>query len=33
MIGNVVINPVHTDFDKVVPGTIRAFEFDRRLAR
>lgn len=28
---NVVINPVHADFDKVVPGTIRAFEFDRRL--
>ncbi len=29
---NVVINPVHADFDKVVPGTIQAFEFDRRLA-
>lgn len=28
---NVVINPAHADFDKVVPGTIRAFEFDRRL--
>ena len=30
---NVVINPVHADFDRVVPGTIQAFEFDRRLAR
>ena len=29
---NVVVNPVHADFDKVVPGTIQAFEFDRRLA-
>ena len=29
---NVVINPVHADFDKVVPGAIQAFEFDRRLA-
>ena len=29
---NVVINPVHADFDKIVPGTIQAFEFDRRLA-
>ena len=28
---NVVINPVHADFDKVVPGTIQTFEFDRRL--
>ncbi|MCY4123238.1 MAG: RES domain-containing protein [Acidobacteria bacterium] len=29
---NVVINPAHPDFDKVVPGTIRPFVFDRRLA-
>ena len=29
---NVVINPAHPDFDKVVPGTIRHFVFDRRLA-
>ena len=28
---NVVINPVHPDFDKVVPGEIRTFVFDRRL--
>ena len=28
---NVVINPVHADFDKVLPGTIRPFVFDRRL--
>ena len=29
---NVVINPIHPDFDKVLPGTIRSFVFDRRLA-
>ena len=29
---NVVINPAHPDFDKVRPGTIRPFAFDRRLA-
>jgi len=29
---NVVINPAHRDFCKVVPGTIRPFVFDRRLA-
>ena len=29
---NVVINPVHPDFEKVIPGTLRTFEFDRRLA-
>ena len=29
---NVVINPAHPDFDKVLPGTIRPFVFDRRLA-
>ncbi len=29
---NVVINPVHPDFDKVRPGRIRSFVFDRRLA-
>ena len=29
---NVVINPTHPDFDKVLPGTIRSFVFDRRLA-
>ena len=28
---NVVINPAHPDFDKVRPGTIRPFVFDRRL--
>jgi len=28
---NVVINPVHFDFDKVLPGTIRPFVFDRGL--
>ena len=28
---NVVINPTHPDFDKVVPGTIHPFVFDRRL--
>ena len=28
----VVINPAHPDFDQVVPGTIRPFVFDRRLA-
>ena len=28
---NVVINPAHLDFDKVLPGTIRPFVFDRRL--
>ena len=29
---NVVINPAHPDFGKVLPGTIRPFVFDRRLA-
>ena len=29
---NVVINPAHADFDKVRPGAIRPFVFDRRLA-
>lgn len=29
---NVVINPTHPDFDKVLPGTIRPFVFDLRLA-
>ena len=29
---NVVINPAHPDFDKVLPGTIRPFVFDRRPA-
>ena len=29
---NVVINPTHPDFDKVLPGRIRPFVFDRRLA-
>ena len=29
---NVVINPAYPDFDKVLPGTIRPFGFDRRLA-
>ena len=29
---NVVINPAHRDFDKIVPGTIRPFVFGRRLA-
>ena len=29
---NVVINPAHRDFRKVVPGTIRPFVFDSRLA-
>ena len=29
---NVVINPAHADFEKVIPGTIQTFEFDRRLA-
>ncbi len=29
---NVVINPAHRDFGQVVPGTIRPFVFDRRLA-
>ena len=29
---NVVINPDHPDFDKVLPGTIRPFVFDGRLA-
>ena len=28
----VVINPAHPDFDQLVPGTIRPFVFDRRLA-
>ena len=28
---NVVINPAHPDFGKVLPGTIRPFVFDRRL--
>ena len=30
---NVVINPDHPDFDKVLPGTIRPFVLDRRLIR
>ena len=30
---NVVINPAHPDFDRVAPGTIRPFVFDRRLIR
>ena len=29
---NVVINPAHPDFDKVLPGRIRPFAFDRGLA-
>ena len=29
---NVVLNPAHRDFDRVIPGTIRPFVFDRRLA-
>ncbi len=29
---NIVINPAHRDFDKVVAGTIRPFVFDPRLA-
>ena len=29
---NVVINPAHPDFDRVLPGTIRPFVLDRRLA-
>ena len=29
---NVVINPAHVDFDKIRPGAIRPFVFDRRLA-
>ncbi len=29
---NIVINPAHRDFDRVVPGAIRPFVFDRRLA-
>ena len=29
---NVVINPAHPDFDQVLPGTLRPFVFDRRLA-
>ena len=29
---NVVINPAHRDFRKVVPGTIRPLVLDRRLA-
>lgn len=28
---NVVINPAHPDFAKVLPGTLRPFVFDRRL--
>ena len=28
---NIVINPAHRDFDKIIPGTIRPFVFDRRL--
>ena len=28
---NVVINPDHPDFDKVLPGMIRPFALDRRL--
>ena len=29
---DIVINPVHPDFDKVLHATIRPFVFDRRLA-
>ena len=29
---NVVISPAHPNFDRVVPGAIRPFVFDRRLA-
>ena len=29
---NIVINPAHPDFDQVLPGTIRPFVFDLRLA-
>lgn len=29
---NIVINPAHREFDKVVPGAIRPFVLDRRLA-
>ena len=29
---NVVISPAHRDFGSVVPGAIRPFVFDRRLA-
>lgn len=29
---NVVINPVHPDLHQIVPGEIRTFVFDRRLA-
>ena len=29
---NVVINPAHPDFDRVLPATLRPFVFDRRLA-
>ena len=29
---NVVLNPAHPDFNKVRPGAIRPFIFDRRLA-
>ena len=29
---NLVINPLHADFDKVIPGTIQAFVFDGRLS-
>ena len=28
---NVMINPDHPDFDRVLPGTLRPFVFDRRL--
>ena len=29
---NIVLNPAHPDFIRVVPGVIRPFVFDRRLA-
>ncbi len=28
---NIVINPLHVNFDEVKPGTIRSFRFDQRL--
>ena len=29
---NIVINPLHVNFDEVKPGTIRSFRFDQRLS-
>lgn len=29
---NLVINPLHADFDKVIPGTNQAFVFDGQLS-